>query len=190
MNIVLASSSPYRKALMQRLNIPFETLNPDVDESALSGETCRDMSMRLATAKALAGAHLVGADRIVIGSDQVAELNGLPLGKPLSAEKAIEQLALLSGQRVVFHTAVCTAHRGQLFLDYIPTIIQMRLLDPAEIERYVAIDQPLNSAGAMKTEALGITLMESLSSEDPTAIVGLPLIAVCQRLRSLGVPLP
>ena len=190
MNILLASGSEYRKMLLERLNLPFQTASPDVDETALPHESGQALAIRLAELKARAGVAVVSADTIVIGSDQVAEAEDRLLGKPLSEENAIKQLAFLSGTTITFHTAVCMRMNHQTYEAYVPTTVRLRKLGLDEIERYVTLDQPLNCSGALKTEALGISLMEQFSSEDPTAIIGLPLIAVCQGLRSFGIAVP
>lgn len=192
MKIVLASSSIYRRALLERLNIDFEVIAPEIDEHPLSGESGLELAIRLAKQKALTVAQLLGSttDTVVIGSDQVAETDAEMLGKPLTEDRAIAQLLRLSGQTVIFHTAMALISRETTTLCYVPTTIQMRSLGRDEVTRYVRHDQPLHCAGAMKTESLGITLMQSFSSDDPTAIIGLPLIALSHHLRALGFKVP
>jgi len=192
MKIVLASSSIYRRALLKRLKLDFEVMAPEIDEKSLPGESGQELACRLAEQKAqtVAGVLNSTADVVVIGSDQVAEANGEKLGKPMTEERAIAQLKRLSGQTVTFHTAMAVVTNSEISTSYVPTIIQMRALSVAEVARYVAHDQPLHCAGAMKTESLGISLMRSFSSDDPTAIIGLPLIALSQKLRDLGFQLP
>ena len=192
MKIILASSSVYRRALLERLKLDFEVMAPEIDESPLLGESGQGLACRLAEQKAQAVAGLLNgpADVVIIGSDQVAEANGEMLGKPLTVERAIAQLMRLSGQTVTFHTAMAVMANSEISASYVPTTIQMRPFNAAEAARYVDHDQPLNCAGAMKTESLGISLMQSFSSDDPTAIIGLPLIALSQKLRELGFQLP
>lgn len=190
MKILLASSSEYRKILLQRLNLPFETHSPDVDEARRPNESGQALAIRLAKTKAQAGVAQADAGTIVIGSDQVAETDGVTLGKPLTHPKAVEQLTYLSGKTITFHTAVCMQLDGRQYEAYVPTEITLRTLEAPEIERYIALDQPLHCSGALKTEALGVSLMERFESEDPTAIIGLPLISVCHGLRFFGVPVP
>lgn len=192
MKIVLASSSIYRRALLERLNIDFEVIAPEVDERPLAGESGKELAVRLAKQKALTVAQLLGstADTVVIGSDQVAETDAEMLGKPLTEDRAIAQLLRLSGQTVTFHTAMALISKETTTLSYVPTTIQMRSLGQDEVTRYVRHDQPLHCAGAMKTESLGISLMQSFSSDDPTAIIGLPLIALSHHLRELGFEMP
>lgn len=186
---VLASTSRYRLELLQRLGLTPECARPEVDETALPGEAPRALAVRLARAKAAAVAARQPG-RWVIGSDQVAELNGSPLGKPGSVEGAHAQLAAMSGQQVAFHTAVCL-QRDERVLDACDlTRVQFRVLDAASIERYVAAEQPLDCAGSFKCEGLGISLFEAIDNRDPTALIGLPLIALCGLLREAGYILP
>ena len=187
--LILASTSPYRRELLQRLRLPFETARPEVDETPLRGESPGQLVRRLARAKADAvAARHPGA--WVIGSDQVADLDGRPLGKSGGRAAAIAQLAGMSGRVVDFHTAVCL-RRGddeQLALDL--TRVRFRPLALEEIERYVDAEQPFDCAGSFKCEGLGITLFEAIESHDPTALVGLPLIALSGMLRAAGFRLP
>lgn len=187
--LLLASSSPYRRTLLDRLQLEFATLAPEVDETPLAGETPAALALRLARLKAETGAHAVpGA--VVIGSDQVVECQGQALGKPGTAERAEQQLLKLQGQTVLFHSALCVTDGQALYVESVPTTVRMRRLDGEQIRRYVRLEQPLDCAGAFKSEALGISLIESLESDDPTALVGLPLIATIRLLGRFGIDLP
>jgi len=188
-SLLLASTSVYRRQLLQRLQLPFDCARPAVDETPLPGEAPRALAQRLAAAKAAeVAARHPGA--WVIGSDQVADLNGQPLGKPGTAAAACAQLAAMSGQSVQFHTAICLA-RGDTALQACDlTTVRLRPLEAASIARYVAAEQPLDCAGSFKCEGLGITLFEAIDNQDPTALIGLPLIALCQLLRQAGFELP
>lgn len=187
--LVLASSSPYRRALLERLRLKFSTLAPEVDETALEGEMPSALALRLARLKASTGS-LSAPGAVVIGSDQVAECDGLALGKPGTSERAESQLMMLQGRSVHFHTAVSVTDGHGEHTESVLTTVRMRVLDAAQIRRYVRLEQPLDCAGAFKSEALGISLMESLESEDPTALVGLPLIATIRLLGRFGIALP
>lgn len=187
--IVLASSSPYRAELLGRLGVEFEKLSPDVDETAAPDESGEELARRLAASKAAAVARQ-RAGAIVIGSDQVAECRGRLLGKPGGREAAVEQLSFCSGASIVFHTAVTLRLDEEAFGGLVPTTVQMRRLGRSQIERYVDADRPFDCAGAMKSEALGICLAERITSDDPTALVGLPLTLVVQLLGRFGVHLP
>jgi septum formation protein len=188
--IVLGSSSPYRRELLSRLRLPFEVAVPDVDESPHARETPRDLALRLALAKARAVAtqHPTAA---VIGSDQVADLQGEPLGKPGDHERAVAQLRRMSGRVVVFQTAVaevCT-QTGFEQVDLAPVKVTFRNLDNEEIESYLRAEKPYDCAGSARSEGLGIALLQAIESDDPTALVGLPLIRTCRMLRAAGVPI-
>lgn len=189
--LVLGSTSRYRRELLERLNLPFEVAAPDVDETPLPGEAPRDLALRLALAKARAVAQQhPGA--VVIGSDQVADLAGEPLGKPGQHERAVQQLRRMRGQTVVFQTAVavvCTA-TGFEQVDLAPVEVRFRALSDEEIERYLRAEQPYDCAGSAKSEGLGIALLDAIHSDDPTALIGLPLIRTCRMLRSAGLVLP
>lgn len=191
MMLVLASTSPYRRGLLARLGLPFETARPDVDEIPLTGESPMARAQRLAESKARAVAER-HRDAWVIGSDQVAELNGQALGKPGGFERAADQLAAAAGHRVHFHTAVTVFRhsdkRTMRFCDL--TVVQFRPLTNAEIERYLHAEQPYDCAGSFKAEGLGITLFESIESRDPSALIGLPLISLAKALRQAGFSLP
>ncbi|CAN5617687.1 Maf family protein [soil metagenome] len=190
MRLLLASTSPYRRALLARLRLPFDVMPPEVDETALAGETPLALVQRLAQAKAAAVAMRAG-DAWAIGSDQVAELDGQALGKPGSADAAVAQLSALAGRNVPFHTAVALVHSdGRHFTAVDTTRVQVRALTAAEIARYVAQERPYDCAGSFKSEGLGIALFESIESQDPTALVGLPLIATARLLRQAGFPVP
>lgn len=189
--IILASTSPYRKLLLEQLRVPFETFSPSVDETPRQGERLPDLVKRLAWEKSR-----VAADRyphaLVIGSDQLAGCEGEVVGKPETFENAVLQLARFSGRTVEFHTAVAIMCRrsGYLYEQSVITCVEFRVLEEDEIRRYVEADQPLDCAGSFKSEALGISLLNSMTSRDPTAIVGLPLIAVSRGLREAGINLP
>lgn len=189
--LVLGSTSRYRRELLERLNLPFEVAAPDVDETPLPGEAPRDLALRLALAKARAVAQQhPGA--VVIGSDQVADLAGMPLGKPGEHERAVQQLRQMRGQTVVFQTAVavvCTA-TGFEQVDLAPVEVRFRALSDEEIERYLRTEQPYDCAGSAKSEGLGIALLDAIHSDDPTALIGLPLIRTCRMLRAAGLVLP
>jgi septum formation protein len=189
--LVLGSTSRYRRELLQRLQIPFEVAAPDVDETPLPAEAPRDLALRLALAKAQAvAAHFPQA--VVIGSDQVADLHGVPLGKPGNHARAVAQLRQMRGQTVVFQTAlsVVCLETGFAQTALAPVRVQFRNLSDAEIEAYLLAEQPYDCAGSAKSEGLGISLLDAIDSDDPTALIGLPLIRTCQLLRAAGVPLP
>ena len=189
--LVLGSTSRYRRELLQRLGLPFAVAAPDVDETPLQGEAPRALALRLALAKA----HAVAAqhpDAVVIGSDQVADLRGQPLGKPGTHERASAQLQRMSGETVIFQTAVAVvcAATGFEQVDLAPVEVRFRTLTGDEIERYLHAEQPYDCAGSAKSEGLGISLLEAILSDDPTALVGLPLIRTCRMLRAAGLTLP
>ena len=186
--LVLASTSRYRRELLGRLGLAFEVVAPAVDETPRPGEAPRALAERLAFAKA----REVGERRphaVVIGSDQVADLHGEPIGKPGTHAKATAQLLRLSGRRVLFHTAVavvCLArdYRAEALAG---VAVRFRELDAQAIERYLRLEQPYDCAGSAKSEGLGIALLEAIESDDPTALVGLPLIRTAQLLRAAGI---
>lgn len=187
--LILASTSKYRKELLSRLRIPFDTDAPHVDETPLPGETPVDTAQRLALAKArTVAARHPGA--VVIGSDQVAELDGLRLDKPGTAERAVDQLMAASGRTVEFLTAVrvISANGPAETHAVVPTRVTFRRFDRAIAERYVAIEQPLDCAGSAKAEGLGIALIAAIEGPDPTALIGLPLIALTDLLAAHGLP--
>ena len=187
--LVLASTSRYRRDLLERLGLPFDCARPQVDETAEADEAPLALAARLASAKAaeVAARH---PGSWVIGSDQVADLNGQPLGKPGTVEAACAQLAAMSGQTVRFHTAISLIRDGESLSAMETTQVRFRALQAPEIARYVAIEQPLDCAGSFKCEGLGITLFDAIENRDPTALIGLPLIAVSQLLRKAGYTLP
>ncbi len=186
--LILASTSRYRRELLERLRLPFEVMSPGVDEAARAGESPAALATRLALTKALAVAA-DAADAVVIGSDQVAELDGQAIGKPGSHERAVEQLKMMSGRRVVFHTAVAVVRRDRGFERALlaPVSVVFRHLARDEIERYLHLDTPYDCAGGAKSEALGVALLQSIDSDDPTALIGLPLIRTCMLLREAGL---
>ena len=187
--LILASTSPYRRQLLQRLGLAFDCARPEVDETPTADEPPVALACRLARQKALAvAAGHPGS--WVIGSDQAASLDGRPLGKPGSHQAACAQLAAMSGRAVQFHTAVCLARDGQTLETCDTTTVHFRVLDADEIARYVAAEQPLDCAGSFKCEGLGISLFTAIDNQDPSALIGLPLIATCQLLRQAGYRLP
>lgn len=187
-SLVLASTSAYRRALLQRLQWPFEVAPPDIDEAALYGEPPARTALRLAQAKARAVAT-VRSDALVIGSDQVADCDGVAVSKPADASDAVRQLSSLSGRTIVFHTAVAlvNAASGRVQCECVDVTSTFRTLTPAQIDAYLARERPYDCAGAVKSEALGIALFERIVSDDPTALIGLPLIALTRMLRSEGI---
>lgn len=186
MRLILASSSSYRHQMLERLGIPFTAVAPLVDETPLADETPEALAQRLSIAKALeVSASHPGA--IVIGSDQVATIDGEPIGKPGNYERAYAQLQRLSGQTVLFHSALCVSSDQRTEVDNVITVCRFRTLCDDEIVAYLEREQPFDTAGSAKAESLGIALMESMRSDDPTAIIGLPLIALTRMLRSFGV---
>lgn len=182
--IILASTSRYRRELLERLGVPFEARAPGVVENALPGEAPAAMAQRLALAKA----RSIAAPALVIGSDQVASLEGRILRKPGSADAAVAQLAACQGKAVLFHTAVAVVSTasGETLEHVDRTEVRFRRLEKAALEQYVRLENPLDCAGSFKSEGLGVALFESISSEDPTALIGLPLIFVADALRRLG----
>jgi septum formation protein len=186
--LILGSTSRYRKELLSRLGIPFETESPQVDETPLPGEKPADLAIRLALAKAreVAQRH---PGSVVIGSDQVADLHGEPLGKPGNHERAVAQLRRMRGETVVFQTAlaVVCADTGFEQRELAAVRVQFRQLSDEEIEYYLRAEQPYDCAGSAKSEGLGIALLDRIDNDDPTALVGLPLIRTCRLLRAAGV---
>jgi len=189
--LILGSSSRYRKAMLERLRLPFDTVAPEVDETPQPHETPQALALRLALAKAraVAAQH---PHATVIGSDQVADLHGQPLGKPGHHARAVEQLRQMSGQTVRFHTAlsvVCMT-KGFEQTELAVVSVQFRQLHDDEIERYLRAEQPYDCAGSAKSEGLGISLLARIDSDDPTALVGLPLIRTARLLREAGWIVP
>lgn len=189
--LILGSSSPYRRELLARLGLPFETCSPDVDERPLPGEPPKTLALRLSHAKAQRVASVLGHDQpaLVIGSDQVADLHGQCIGKPGDHERATQQLRAMSGQTVYFHTAVTLWHTqmGHQATELHSVAVRFRELDEDTIEQYLQAEQPYDCAGSAKAEGLGIALLEAIDSNDPTALIGLPLIAVARLLRQAGL---
>ncbi|MBI3523555.1 MAG: septum formation inhibitor Maf [Betaproteobacteria bacterium] len=191
LRLVLASTSPYRRELLARLQLPFEVAAPETDETALPGETPAATAERLSLAKAQAVAQrFPGA--LIIGSDQVAYCGEQSYGKPGSRQNAVSQLRSMRGKEVIFHTGLCllNAATGRTQVRGVQTRVGFRNLSDAEIERYLDQEDALNCAGSAKSEGLGIALLEYLRGEDPNALIGLPLIALCEMLRAEGLPLP
>lgn len=189
--LVLASTSIYRRELLARLQIPFETASPDVDEAGLPGESPVATAERLSLAKAKAVAQTF-PDALIIGSDQVAYLGEQCFGKPYTRERAVEQLRTMRGKTVIFHTGLClyNSANGRVQLAGVPTEVGFRQLSEEEIGRYLDKEQPYHCAGSAKSEGLGIALLDHMRGDDPNALIGLPLIALCAMLRAEGVLLP
>ena len=189
--LVLASTSVFRRELLNRLQLPFETIAPDVDESALPDETPSGTAERLALAKAQA-VSIRFPHGLIIGSDQVACIGQRRFGKPGTQERAKQQLRDMSGHAVVFHTGLCllNAGTGRIHLREISTEVRFRELSEDEIARYLSKEDALNCAGSAKSEGLGISLLEYMRGDDPNALIGLPLIALCDMLRAEGVQVP
>lgn len=189
--LILASTSRYRRELLSRLGLVFDAVAPEVDETPAPGESPRPLAERLALAKAreVARRH---PEALVIGADQVADLHGEPLGKPGNHERATAQLQRMSGQTVVFQTAltVCCVATGFEQSDLAAVRVRFRPLDAGEIERYLRAEQPYDCAGSAKSEGLGIALLDAIDSDDPTALVGLPLIRTARLLRAAGMVIP
>lgn len=190
-DLVLGSSSNYRADLLTRLGIQFEQDSPSIDEAVLMGETAEDYVCRLAREKAKTVA-LQHPNAVVIGSDQCSECQGILLGKPQTKERAIEQLTNASGQIVTLYTAVAVLEPDsrRIQVAQVPTIVHFRTLSREAISRYVEKDAPLDCAGSFRAEGLGITLFERINSDDPTALIGLPLIALTRLLSQAGINLP
>jgi septum formation protein len=191
LQLILASTSRYRKDLLSRLGVSFDTAAPDVDETPLDGEHPPDTARRLALAKSQA-VRARFPDALIIGSDQVAVCNGMRLDKPLTHAVAVQQLRHVSGKLVTYHSAVAllNAHSGRVQSRLVPTKVRFRRLEPMEIERYLRREPAYDCAGSAKAEGLGISLAESVESDDPTALIGLPLIALAQMLREERLPIP
>ncbi|HEX5686745.1 MAG TPA: Maf family nucleotide pyrophosphatase [Ideonella sp.] len=187
--LVLGSTSRYRRELLERLRLPFDVQSPQVDESPQPGEAPAALAQRLALAKARAVAAASHDDTVVIGSDQVADVDGEPIGKPGTHERAVAQLRRMSGRTIVFQTAVAVARASTGFeqVRLAPVRVRFRDLGDAEIERYLRLEQPYDCAGSAKSETLGIALLSAIESDDPTALVGLPLIRTCELLRAAGL---
>ncbi|SAK56104.1 Maf-like protein [Caballeronia catudaia] len=190
--LILASSSPYRRELLARLRIPFDVVTPDIDETPLDGETPEATAVRLSIAKARAAAGRIegGTGALVIGSDQVATFDGKQLGKPSTHEKAVTQLQAMRGRGVEFHSALCLldSRTGIAQSADIVTRVRFRRYSDAQIETYLRAETPYDCAGSAKAEGLGIALLEAIESDDPTALIGLPLIALTGMLANAGYP--
>ncbi len=189
--LILASTSPYRRELLAKLQIPFEVADPQVDERRLADESPGALADRLASAKARSlAAHY--PDALIIGSDQVAYCGDRVFGKPKERNRAVEQLLALSGNTVIFHTSVClfNSARAREQLRSVSTEVRFRKLTSCDIDRYLEREQAYNCAGSAKSEGLGIALLEYLRGDDPNALVGLPLIALCAMLRAEGLAVP
>ena len=188
--LILASSSRYRHELLSRLRIPFDVVAPEVDETPIAGEPPHALASRLALAKAHAVAKL-HPDAVVIGSDQAADLHGEPLGKPGNHARAVQQLQRMRGQTVVFQTAVAVVCHATGFeqMEVAAVRVRFRDLSDAEIEAYLQAEQPYDCAGSAKSEGLGIALLDAIDNDDPTALIGLPLIRTCRMLRDAGIPI-
>lgn len=187
--LILASSSAYRRELLGRLQLPFEAIAPDIDETPHPDETPEATALRLAREKAAAVA-LQNPGALVIGSDQVATLDGIQIGKPGDHVRALAQLQMMRGRRVVFHTALCLwdGRAGTAQVENVQVFVTFRDLPDAELDAYLRIEQPYDCAGSAKNEGLGIALLERIDSSDPTALTGLPLIALTGMLRRAGMP--
>jgi septum formation protein len=189
--LVLASTSRYRQELLARLAIPFETTAPNVDERPAAGEMPQALALRLACAKAQA-AQAAFPDALIIGCDQVAAVGATLLNKPGTHARAVEQLKLMSGKQIAFFTALCllNARTLQRQTAIVPVTVHMRELSTGQIERYLQAERPYDCAGSARIEGLGITLVARLDGDDPNALIGLPLIKLCDMLRNEGVDLP
>ena len=187
--LILASTSKYRRELLERLRIPFEVISPKVDETPLTGESTLDLALRLAHAKAKAVAD-DHPEAWVIGSDQVADLCGAAIGKPGNFERALAQLQLMRGATVTFQTALCLMKGDVQTTLNVPTEVTFRKLSDDVLESYLFAEEPYDCAGSAKSEGLGISLLESIKSDDPTALIGLPLIALTGLLRDAGFVIP
>jgi septum formation protein len=183
--LILASSSPYRQELLARLSLPFDAISPEIDESLLDGELPQETALRLAQLKAkkVAESH---PDALVIGCDQVATLDGIQLGKPMTHENAVKQLQYQRGRRVTFHSALClyNALTKHMQAEVVPYDVEFRNLTDAQIENYLRIEEPYNCAGSAKSEGLGIAVIASMTGSDPNALIGLPLIKLITMLQN------
>ncbi|SNR85000.1 septum formation protein [Methylobacillus rhizosphaerae] len=186
--LILASSSPYRRELLSRLQLPFNVLSPDIDETPYTDEQPEQTALRLAQAKAckIAETH---PDALIIGCDQVATLDGLQLGKPITHDNAVRQLSLMRGRSVVFHSALClyNAANQQMQADVVPYTVTFRDLSDQQIENYLRKEQPYQCAGSAKSEGLGIAVIAAMEGNDPNALIGLPLIRLIDMLSHQGV---
>ena len=187
MSLILASSSPYRQQLIQKLNLTAEIVPPDINETIYANESAQQAAGRLSHEKAMAVA--LKTSGVIIASDQTAEVGRHILGKPGNVENAIKQLTMCSGQAVTFYTGLCVYNTttNSLQQDVVPFTVVFRQLSHKEITRYVELEQPFDCAGSFKSEGLGVALFESMSGSDPNALIGLPLIALCNMLRNVGI---
>lgn len=187
-SLILASSSVYRRELMERLRLPFITISPDIDEAPLQHEDAPATALRLAQTKARKVAE-TNAEALIIGCDQVATLDGLQVGKPLSHDNAVKQLRLMRGRSVIFHSALClyNARNNRMQADIVPSVVQFRDISDDQIENYLLREQPYHCAGSAKSEGLGIALIESIRGDDPNALIGLPLVRLITMLQNEGV---
>ena len=188
-SLILASTSVYRRELLERLGIPFTVVSPELDETPLPGESTLELALRLAKAKAAAVSKDY-PDAWVIGSDQVADLCGAAIGKPGNFERAMAQLQLMRGSTVTFHTALCIMKGDMETTLSVPTEVSFRKLSDEILESYLLTEEPYDCAGSAKSEGMGITLLEAIKSDDPTALIGLPLIALTGLLRGAGFVIP
>lgn len=186
--LILASSSPYRRELLQKLRIPFSCVKPEVDETPMAHEAPEETALRLAQDKARKVAQ-ANPDALIIGCDQVATLNGLQIGKPGNHENAVKQLQMMRGKTVIFHSALClfNAKTGEMQAENVPFAVTFRMLADAQIERYLSLEHPYDCAGSAKSEGLGIAVIEKMTGDDPNALVGLPLIKLVSMLQHAGI---
>jgi septum formation protein len=191
--LILASSSRYRRELIERLRLPYEMITPAIDETPLTGEAPAATALRLAETKARAVTHEMDSEHhmLVIGSDQVATFDGIQMGKPGTHEKALAQLQAMRGRDVEFHSALCLldSRNGSTQLENVLTRVRFRDIPDAELDAYLRTETPYDCAGSAKSEGLGIALLDAIDSSDPTALIGLPLIALTRMLRAAGYPL-
>jgi septum formation protein len=186
--LILASSSTFRRDLLAKFNLPFEVISPNIDETPLLGEKPQDTALRLAQLKAKRVAE-TESNALIIGCDQVATLNDVQIGKPMTHDNAVKQLQMMRGHVVIFHSALClyNAQTGHMQAEVVPYEVKFRQLSDDEIERYLNIEKPYHCAGSAKSEGLGIALMDYMRGDDPNALVGLPLIRLAHMLRNQGV---
>jgi len=186
--LILASSSPFRRELLARLNLPFSVISPDVDETALDQEKPEETALRLAQVKAMKVAES-NPHSLIIGCDQVATLDGMQLGKPLTHENAVRQLSTMRGRSVTFHSALCLYNSATQHMqaEVVPYIVKFRHLSDAQIENYLRIEQPYHCAGSAKSEGLGIALIAAMHGDDPNALIGLPLIKLISMLQNENI---
>jgi len=187
-NLILASSSPFRRELLARLNLPFSVISPDVDETVLDQEKPEETALRLAQVKAMKVAES-SPDSLIIGCDQVATLDGMQLGKPLTHENAVRQLSMMRGRSVTFHSALCLYNSATQHMqaEVVPYIVEFRHLSDVQIENYLRIEQPYHCAGSAKSEGLGIALIAAMHGDDPNALIGLPLIKLISMLQNENI---